>query len=284
MTGRNPRRLVLPAPAKLNLFIHVTGRRSDGYHLIQTVFQLLDWGDEIELEHRDDGRVERIEGPDDIAPDDDLAVRAARLFQGETGIRGGADIRVRKRIPAGAGLGGGSSDAASVLLGLNRIWGVDWPLARLAALGGTLGADVPVFVHGRSAFAEGIGDELRPVELVDAWFVVVWPGVGVATRDIFQAPELTRNTPALTIAGLLRSATRNDLQPVAIRHCPVIADALRWLEVFGDARMSGSGSSVFVTATDEASARDIAAASPWPAWAVRGVNVSPLHQALAIEA
>ena len=284
MTGRNPRRLVLPAPAKLNLFIHVTGRRSDGYHLIQTVFRLLDWGDEIELEHRDDGRVERIEGPDDIAPDDDLAVRAARLFQGETGIRAGADIRVRKRIPAGAGLGGGSSDAASVLLGLNRIWGVDWPLARLAALGGTLGADVPVFVHGRSAFAEGIGDELRPVELVDAWFVVVWPGVGVATRDIFQAPELTRNTPALTIAGLLRSATRNDLQPVAIRHCPVIADALRWLEVFGDARMSGSGSSVFVTATDEASARDIAAAGPWPAWAVRGVNVSPLHRALAIEA
>jgi 4-diphosphocytidyl-2-C-methyl-D-erythritol kinase len=275
---------VLPAPAKLNLFIHVTGRRSDGYHLIQTVFQLLDWGDEIELEHRDDGRVERIEGPDDIAPDDDLTVRAARLFQGETGIRAGADIRVRKRIPAGAGLGGGSSDAASVLLGLNRIWSMDWPLARLAALGGTLGADVPVFVHGRSGFAEGIGDELRPVELAEAWFVMVWPGVGVATRDIFQAPELTRNTPALTIAGLLRSATRNDLQPVAIRHCPVIADALRWLEVFGDARMSGSGSSVFVTATDEASARDIAAASPWPAWAVRGVNVSPLHRALAIEA
>lgn len=282
MTPHALDRLVLPAPAKLNLFLHVTGRRPDGYHLMQTVFQLVDWGDEIELTLNDDGVIERVEGPDDIASGDDLVVRAARLLREETGSRVGVDIRLRKRVPAGAGLGGGSSDAATVLLGLNRMWRLDWTLDRLAQLGAGLGADVPVFVHGRSAFAEGIGDELTPIERPEAWYVIVWPGVSVATRSVFQAPELTRNTPALTIAALLDGATRNDLQPVAIRHCPLIADALRWLAAFGDARMSGSGSSVFVDVADKTVAHAIASASPWPAWAVRGVNVSPAHTALGL--
>lgn len=282
MSSGPGQRLVLPAPAKLNLFLHVTGRRPDGYHELQTVFQLLDWGDRIELAVRDDGGIARPAGPDDIPFDDDLAVRAARALQHTSGCLRGADVHVDKRIPAGAGLGGGSSDAATVLLGLNRLWALDWPLARLAELGATLGADVPVFVHGRTAFAGGIGDDLHPLSLPGRWYVVVWPGIAVATRDVFQAPELTRNTPALTIADFPGRPTHNDLQPVAIRRCPLIADSLRWLEPHGEARMSGSGSSVFAAVADESSARAIAAASPWPAWAVRGVDVSPVHRALGL--
>lgn len=274
--------LTVPAPAKLNLFLHVTGRRDDGYHTLQTVFQLLDWGDEIALSLREDGRIERVEGPAEIAPEDDLALRAGRALQADAGVRLGADIAVRKRIPAGAGLGGGSSDAASVLLGLDRLWQCRSSPDRLAALGLSLGADVPVFVRGRSAFAEGIGDQLTPITLPERWYVVVWPGVGVATSAIFQAPELTRNTPKLKIAALSGAPVRNDLEPVAIRHCPVIGDALSWLSRHGPARMSGSGSSVFATAADEATARQIAAASPWPAWAARGANVSPAHAALGL--
>ena len=277
-----PARMVLPAPAKLNLFLHVTGRRADGYHTLQTLFQMLDWGDEIVLESRDDGRIERVGGLSGVVSDDDLAVRAARLLQAETGGGQGAMISIDKRIPAGAGLGGGSSDAATVLLGLNRLWGLDWPLGRLAELGGTLGADVPVFVHGRTAFAEGIGDRLQPIDLPERWYVVVWPGVPVSTSAVFQAPELTRNTPALKIAALSGSATRNDLEPVAVRRCPSIAEALSWLAEHGEVRMSGSGSSVFAAVADEAAARAIVAVSPWPTWAVRGVNVSPLHCALGL--
>ena len=277
-----PARMVLPAPAKLNLFLHVTGRRADGYHTLQTLFQMLDWGDEIVLESRADGRIERVGGLSGVVSDDDLAVRAARLLQAETGGGHGAAISIDKRIPAGAGLGGGSSDAATVLLGLNRLWGLDWPLDRLAELGGKLGADVPVFVHGRTAFAEGIGDRLQPIDLPERWYVVVWPGVPVSTLAVFQAPELTRNTPALKIADLLGSATRNDLEPVAVRRCPSIAEALSWLAEHGEVRMSGSGSSVFAPVADEAAAREIVAVSPWSAWAVRGVNVSPLHRALGL--
>lgn len=272
----------LPAPAKVNLFLHVTGRRADGYHTLQTVFQLLDWGDDIELVRRDDGRIERTIGPSDLPSDADLAVRAAKALQQAAGCRWGVDLAVHKRIPIGSGLGGGSSDAATVLLGLNRLWGLEWSLARLADIGLSLGADVPVFVHGRSAFAQGVGERLKPMRLPERWYALIWPGVGVSTAEIFQAPELTRNTPELTIAALSGSATanRNDLEPVAVRRCPSIAQALSWLTEHGEARMSGSGSSVFAPVADEATARAIVAASPWPAWAVRGVNVSPLQRAL----
>lgn len=280
MTAGAGDRLRLPAPAKLNLFLHVNGRRPDGYHRLQTVFQLLEWGDEIELALRTDGRIERVDGPDDVPPEQDLAVRAARLLAKETGVVPGVDIVVRKRVPAGAGLGGGSSDAATVLLGLDRLWNLGIDASRLLELGLSLGADVPVFLAGRSAFAEGIGERLWPLDLPDRWYVVIWPGVAVPTAAIFQAPELTRNTPPLTIHGFPGATTRNDLQPVAIRHQPVIAQALAWLSDHGEARMSGSGSSVFAAFADQDSARSIARRSPWPAWAVRGANVSPLHRAL----
>lgn len=276
--------LLLPAPAKLNLFLHVTGRRADGYHELQTVFQLLDWGDEIELNRREDGRIERVAGADGVAAAEDLAVRAAQALAAAAGDVPGVDITVRKRIPVGAGLGGGSSDAATVLVGLNRLWQLGLDRGRLIELGRSLGADVPVFVNGRSAFAEGIGDRLQPLDLPEGWFVVLWPGVGVATASIFQAPELTRNTPPLKIAALPGAATRNDLQPIAIRQQPVIADALAWLSDYGEARMSGSGSSVFVPAADQDRAQAIASASPWPAWAVRGTQVSPLHRVLGLPA
>lgn len=169
-----------------------------------------------------------------------------------------------------------------MLLGLDRLWGLGLGLERLAALGLELGADVPVFVRGRSGLAGGIGERIEPAGLSGQWYVVVWPGIGLATAEVFQAPELTRNTPALTMSALSAAPTRNDLQPVAIRLCPVIGEALAWLAGHGSARMTGSGSAVFVAMADEASAQAVAAASPWPAWAVQGVAVSPLHRALGI--
>ncbi len=274
--------LTLPAPAKLNLFLHVTGRRADGYHTLQTMFQLLDWGDRIVLRPRDDGRIERHGGLPGLAPAQDLAVRAAHALRALAGGRHGVDIAIDKQVPAGAGLGGGSSDAATVLLGLDRLWGLGLGLERLAALGLELGADVPVFVHGRSGLASGIGERIEPAGLSGQWYVVLWPGVGLATGEVFQAPELTRNTPTLTMSALPAAPTRNDLQPVAIRLCPVIGEALAWLAGHGPARMTGSGSAVFATVADQATARAAAAASPWPAWAVQGVAVSPLHRALGI--
>lgn len=274
--------LALPAPAKLNLFLHVTGRRADGYHTLQTRFQLLDWGDRIVLVPRSDGRIVRHGGLSGLPDDEDLAVRAARALQALAGDRAGADIHIDKQVPAGAGLGGGSSDAATVLLGLDRLWGLGLGLARLAGIGLALGADVPVFVHGRSGFASGIGETIEPVDEAGRWYAVVWPGVGVSTAAVFQAPELTRNSPALTISALAAVPTRNDLEPVAVRLCPVIGQALAWLGGHGPARMTGSGSAVFAPMADEAGARAVAAASPWPAWAVQGVAISPLHRALGL--
>lgn len=278
----NDERLVLPAPAKLNLFLHVVGRRADGYHALQTLFQLLDWGDTITLSSRPDGRLVRTAGLAEVAAEDDLAIRAARALQQATGIALGADIGVEKHIPAGAGLGGGSSDAATVLLGLNRLWRAGLDSGQLARIGLDLGADVPVFIAGRSGFGEGIGEQVTPIGLPEHAYVVIWPEVGVATRDIFQASELTRNTPPLKIADLSAAFTRNDLQPIAIRQCPAIADALAWLSPHGEARMTGSGSAVFLAVADKGAADSLAKASPWPAWSVAGVQVSPLHRALGM--
>ncbi len=277
-------RLVLPAPAKLNLFLHIVGRRNDGYHQLQTLFQLLDWGDEISLSIRADGRIQRSHGLAGVPPEADLAIRAAHALRQATGTGLGADIGVDKRIPAGAGLGGGSSDAATVLLGLDRLWGTGLDLGELARIGLALGADVPVFITGRSGFGEGVGERLTALELPERIYVVIWPGIGVATGDIFQAPELTRNTPPLKIADLPGAPVRNDLQPIAIRQCPAIADALSWLRSWGEARMTGSGSAVFLEVPDIGVAAAISQASPWPAWSVSGTNVSPLHRALGLAA
>ena len=272
-----------PAPAKLNLFLHVTGRRADGYHDLQTVFQLLDWGDDIGIEITDDVRVERIEGPAGISPADDLAVRAARALQAATSVRHGARIRVRKRIPVGGGLGGGSSDAATTLLVLNRLWGTALKPAELAALGLGLGSDVPIFVHGSSAWAEGRGEELTPLELPPAWYLVVWPGVAVATAGIFQAPELTRNSPLITIRALSPGQTRNDCERLVRSRYPPVAAALDWLGARTSARLSGTGSCVFASFASAAEAERVAARVPdeWRAYVARGVNQSPLVAALA---
>jgi 4-diphosphocytidyl-2-C-methyl-D-erythritol kinase len=274
-----------PAPAKLNLFLHVVARRADGYHDLQTLFQLLDWGDDIAIEVTDDPQVERIEGPAAIPAEQDLVVLAARALQAASGVRRGARIRLRKRIPAGGGLGGGSSDAATVLLVLNRLWALGWTVPALAELGLTLGADVPVFVHGSSAWAEGRGERLTPLELPEAWYLIIHPRVAVTTADIFQAPELTRNSPLITIRAFSAAGTRNDCERVVCRRHPEIAAALAWLAAHGGAagRLTGTGSCVFAACESAAQAERLAARVPdrWMSFVARGLNISPLHERLS---
>ena len=270
-----------PAPAKLNLFLHVTGRRTDGYHLLQTVFQLLDYCDEIFIEPKRDGEIRRPEGLAGIAPDEDLVVRAARLLQTASGCPQGAEIRVRKRIPAGGGLGGGSSDAATVLVALNRLWGLDWPVERLAGLGLRLGADVPVFVHGHSAWAEGVGERLAPIHLPPAWYLVVCPDCAVSTAEIFSDPELTRDTPETTINGFLSAGGRNDCEPVARRRYPAVSAALDWVAARSGgegARLTGTGGCVFARFEDDSRARAALEGLPahWTGFVARGLAESPL--------
>ena len=272
-----------PAPAKLNLFLHIVGRRADGYHLLQTAFQLLDWGDTLRLRTRDDGVVARVAGLDGVEPDDDLAVRAALALQAAKGSAFGADIIVEKRITVGGGLGGGSSDAATVLVALNELWECGLSLDQIAEIGLTLGADVPVFVHGRSAWAEGVGEILAPIDLPSRWFAIVDPGVPVRTRELFQLPELTRDTPATTISRFLAGMeTANVFAPVARARFAQIAAALDWLGQFGESRLSGSGGCGFVMVESAGEADAIVSQCPsqFRAWAARGVNRSPLHEAL----
>ncbi len=234
-----------PAPAKLNLFLHVVGRRADGYHLLQSVFRLIDRADTVHLELRDDGRVVREGDLPGVAEDDDLTVRAARLLQTYAPEGAGVSIRLEKILPLGGGLGGGSSDAATVLLALNRLWQLDLSRETLQMLALQLGADVPVFVFGQTAFAEGVGEILHPVIAPAAWYVVLMPPVQVPTAAIFAAPELTRNTAALKIAPFSAGMGRNDLQPVVVSRYPEVARHLEWLAQFGEARMTGSGACVF---------------------------------------
>jgi len=248
----------LSAPAKVNLFLHVVGRRPDGYHLLQSVFVLIDWADTLHIEHRSDGRLQRHDLSTPLPPDD-LCLRAARALQQASGCTAGADIHIHKRVPAGAGLGGGSSDAATTLLALNRLWHLSWPRDRLAALALTLGADVPFFVHGQPAFVEGIGERITPVELPRFWLAVVKPNVSLATADIFGSADLERATPTVILADFLASTQlsdcatsgfgRNDLQAVALQQCDEVGHVARWLQArFGNSRMSGSGSAVFARA------------------------------------
>jgi 4-diphosphocytidyl-2-C-methyl-D-erythritol kinase len=275
-----------PAPAKLNLFLHVTGRRPDGYHELQTLFQLIDLSDSVSLNVTDDGRIERPAGPAGVDPDSDLTVRAAKALQAATGCRAGASIRIAKRIPMGGGLGGGSSDAATVLLALNHLWGCGLPVDELARLGLPLGADVPVFVRGSSAWAEGVGEQLVPVELPERWYVVIHPGVAVPTRDVFQSPELTRNTAVITIRAFFgpggSSGSRNDCEPVVRARYPEVADALSWLGNFAPARLTGTGSCIFAAFGRAMDAERVAARAPdrWRAFVARGLNVSPVHALL----
>ena len=260
-----------PAPAKLNLFLHVTGRRADGYHLLETVFELIDLADTLHFRRLDDGSI-RLRTPlPGVDPEQDLTVRAARLLAQAAACPLGVEIEVEKRIPMGGGLGGGSSDAATTLLALNRLWNLHWPPARLAALALRLGADVPVFVHGRSAYATGIGERLRPLSLPARWYVLLAPRVSVPTAGVFAAPDLTRNTKPLKIHGLSRGNKvfrgRNDLQSVVLARQPKVAAALEALRQAASdlglpgelARMTGSGACVFLPLDDEPAAIEVKA-------------------------
>lgn len=263
----------LPAPAKLNLFLHVVGRRADGYHLLQSVFVLIDWADKLSFEKRDDGQLRRHDLGAAL-PADDLCLRAARLLQKASGTRLGADIHIDKQVPWGAGMGGGSSDAATTLLALNRLWGLNWPRTRLLELGLQLGADVPFFVGGRSAFVEGIGERLTPIQVAEQLYAVVKPPASIGTPEIFSHPLLVRNTEAVILMGSFDGTGaapwpakwnaepgqaqkslfgRNDLQPPAEERCAEVAQAARWLEArYGNSRMTGSGSAVFAIVGERA--------------------------------
>ena len=256
----NVKTLSALSPAKLNLFLHVTGRRPDGYHSLQTVFQLLNWGDDMRFEWRESPDITLSGDTDDIAPEDNLILRAAKLISPSDQ---GAHIHVHKRIPRGGGLGGGSSNAATTLLALNRLWELGLNLDTLLRLGEPMGADVPVFIQGQSAWAEGIGEELAPVSLPKRWFVVAQPDCMVSTAEIFAHPELTRQTPPITVQAFFSGAGRNDLQPVVESRYPEVQRAVEWLaEYSADAKMTGSGACVFASLESEQEAHDIATQAP----------------------
>jgi len=276
------------APAKLNLFLHITGRRPDGYHALQTVFQLLDWGDTLHFTRRDDGRVTRSTDVSGVPPEHDLTVRAALLLKNHTGSAEGVDIGIDKRLPMGAGLGGGSSDAATTLLALNRLWKLDLPRAELQALALKLGADVPFFVFGKNAFAEGVGEALETVQLPARYFLVVTPRVHVPTAAIFSEKSLTRDSKPLTITDFLAqhscnaewpdSFGRNDMQQVVVGKYAEVARVLRWFDNIAPARMTGSGASVFAAfrSRDEAEAVQAKLPSEWNSAVTASLDTHPL--------
>ena len=314
-----------PAPGKLNLFLHITGQRADGYHLLQTVFQFISHCDWLYFTPRDDGVIRRISSPNhNVAPENDLTVRAAHLLQNHSALSHattrhsqhpgfhytgatlasslppGVDIYLDKRLPMGGGLGGGSSDAATTLVALNQIWGLNLSLEQLAALGLQLGADVPVFIHGQAAWAEGVGEKLTPVTLPEPWYVVIVPPCHVSTKEIFSAPELTRDAPSITIDGFLSGlgsalAVNNVCEPVVCQRYPLVAEALAWLgkqatmvgSGIGSARMTGTGACVFAAFADESSARQVVQqlhcdyardyAGGMQGFVTQGMNRSPLH-------
>lgn len=285
----------LPAPAKLNLFLHVTGRRPDGYHLLQTAFQLIDRGDLLHIGVRGDGRLRRVNDIPGVPEQQDLVIRAARLLQAEaqrrSGALPGADITVEKVLPMGGGLGGGSSDAATTLMALNKLWQVGLTREELMALGLPLGADIPFFIFGQTAFAEGVGEALQPVEAPDCWYVVIEPGVAVPTAEIFCSQHLTRDTAPIIIADFsshyenrkdLKQFGRNDLQQVASSIYPPVAKAIEWLGAYGDARMTGSGACVFCAFADEGQADAVLerAQGVWTAWKARALKRHPVCEML----
>jgi 4-diphosphocytidyl-2-C-methyl-D-erythritol kinase len=268
-----------PAPGKLNLFLHVVGRRGDGYHLLQTAFQFIDLADEIRFFTRPDGVIERLGDVPGVAPEADLTVRAARRLasRASAGLPGVA-IEVIKRLPMQGGVGGGSSDAATVLVALNELWDLGLDDDELAGIGLELGADVPVFVRGRAAWAEGVGEQLTAVDFPEHVYLLVRPDATVGTADVFKAPELTRDSPAITIRGFLMAGGRNDCEPVVRKRFPAVAEALDWLGRIAPARLTGTGSCVYAAMPDEAGARAALNQLParWSGYVVRGMNRSPL--------
>jgi 4-diphosphocytidyl-2-C-methyl-D-erythritol kinase len=267
--------LSLLAPAKLNLFLHITGRRSDGYHELQTLFQLLDWGDRLTFERKDDGAVTLDSDDDTVAPEENLVLKAARLLQRDSL---GAHIRLEKRIPAGAGLGGGSSDAATTLLALNHLWDLGLAQQELLELGATLGADVPVFVGAHTAWAEGVGEILTPAELPERWYLILVPDCHVSTARVFSHRQLTRNSIPIKMAAFFQGDSRNDCQNLVRQLYPEVDNSLKIMDNFGEARLTGTGACVFVSFDDEAEAIAARAGLPGGLTSVlaRGVNKSPV--------
>lgn len=297
---------IWPAPAKLNLFLHILGRRPDGYHNLQTAFQLLEFGDELQFDVSAEGTISLQRNYDIVPTERDLVYKAANLLKEKTGTRQGASIVVNKRIPVGGGLGGGSSDAATTLIALNRLWNTGLSTESLASIGLQLGADVPVFIHGRSAFAEGVGEELVPITLADHWYLVIFPGLAISTAEVFNLPDLPRHTPPVRIRDLLTGASHrkapsgavvrsdfsirdfldgaghNDCETAVFRAWPEVASAAKWLERWAVPRMSGTGSCIFGRFFGESSARAVLAQLPsaWQGFVSRGVNISPLYDKL----
>lgn len=274
--------ITLSAPPKLNLFLHITGRRDDGYHNLQTLFQLLDGGDLLTFTATNSGAIRLSPQIGGVPEEDNLIVRAARLLQEKTGSKMGCEIVVDKKLPMGAGLGGGSSNAATTLLALNRLWELDLTLAELAGLGSMLGADVPVFVIGRSAFAEGIGDQLSHFDIADCWYLVITPPCNVSTGEIFSNPQLTRHSLPIKIRALSEEQYRNDCQAIVEKLHPQVKEVVDWLETYSKPLMTGTGASVFCRWATEAQAKEVLSRVPqhWNAFIAKGVNHSLVHQKL----
>ena len=274
--------LTLPAPAKLNLWLHIVGRRADGYHELETVFQFLDHGDELHFALRDDGVIQLHTPIEAVPHDSNLIVRAARKLQAQSGTPLGADIWLTKVLPMGGGIGGGSSDAATTLLALAHLWQLDWDEDRLAALGLSLGADVPVFVRGHAAFAQGVGEQLTPVDPEEPWYVVLVPQVSVSTAEIFSHPQLTRDSLPLKMRPVPKGNSRNDCQPVVEQNYPEVRNALNSLGKFTEARLTGTGSCVFGAFPSKAEADKVLAllSATQTGFVAKGSNISMLHRKL----
>lgn len=277
-----------PSPAKLNLFLYITGQRPDGYHTLQTLFQFLDYGDTLTIEPRTDGQLRLLTPVDGVPNEENLIIRAARLLMKTAAETqrlpegSGADIRIDKRLPMGGGLGGGSSNAATVLVALNHLWQCHLSEDELATIGLTLGADVPVFVRGRAAFAEGVGEVLTPVDVAEQWYLVAHPGVSIPTPVIFGDPELPRNTPVRSIDTLLNCEFANDCEVIARKRFREVDDVLSWLLEYAPSRLTGTGACVFAEFDTELAARQVLEQAPeWlQGFVAKGVNLSPLKQAL----
>jgi len=273
-------RLSLPSPAKINLLLHITGRRADGYHHLQTIFQFLDYSDHLDFSVRTDGQIHLSPVLADVAHDDNLIVKAAKLLQQASHCPLGADIVLDKILPMGAGLGGGSSNAATTLLALNVLWQLDWSSEQLAALGVRLGADVPIFIFGHAAWAEGIGEQLTPLQLPENVYLIIKPDCKISTREIFSHPSLTRDSTPIKVAASEAQDGRNDCESVVKALYPAVDDALSWLRQYGKGKLTGTGSCVFLACDSLKQAQSLLNECPFDGFVAKANNVSPTHQAL----